>query len=414
MKLDLSICGHARQWRCVGAARVDRWLAGGPWSEQGGVLLVRTPSSEIEVVLEGLERSFKATAGPRARWARAWFEGAPPCFGEALRAWSDLSGASRRELASSLCEQAELAPSLYVFVLPEGASPSAWVDDAQQFVEISTKSRSMVPLVFLLASTAPGDGDRLDIAWPIDLGGSRSRHALWADYLHERVAWHAAGVVDMAMQVAQRLRMGVQQGDEGLLERRLDEDAAERWASVGGVVRGELAGSLTSLARHPSLRVPQGLPGTGGEGRPAAWVARALLRENPSHPMRRQLRAALACRPLAMRLLGRCMDMEARVLDALLEQPVCSPAPEEAQHQFRRIWRESGSLERRVTPPGSPLPDEPWELAGLGALVHATGVARWPVDLVHDLRRLRNVLAHGRAVGWAAVLMVERLDSRLR
>ena len=414
MRLDLSIGGHPRQWRCVGAARVERWLAGGPWSEQGGVLLVQTPSSELEVILEGLERSYKAVAGPRARWVRAWWDDAPRDLAEALRACLGLRGATRRLLVASLCEQAELEPSLSVLVLPDGASPSAWVDEAQQLVEISTKSPRGVPLAFLLASTATGGGERLDLAWPIDLGCSGLRHALWADYLHERVAWHVAGKVEMAMQVAARMGGGMQQGDERLLELRLDEDAAKRWAAVHASTRAALAGGLAELARHPSLRAPQGLPGPGGKGRPAAWVARALLREHPRHPMRRQLRAAMACRPLAMRLLGRCMDMEARVLDALLEPPLGSPAPVEAHHQFGRFWREPGSLERRVTPPGSPLPDDPWELAGLGALVRAAGVARWPASIVHDLRRLRNVMAHGGAVGWEAVLTVERIDSRLR
>lgn len=251
---------------------------------------------------------------------------------------------------------------------------------------------------------------RLDLAWPAPPRWRRGEPDLWAAYVHERLAWHTGGDLDEVIAALRRLG-ALDVGDDAALERCLSEHARERWRSLDGGLREALRRSLAPLRYSPELTLNPGIPGAGGASKPAPWLARALLHLEPEHPAGRVLLSSVACRSLAMRLLGRCMDIEALLKDAYLDRLV-GPPPYEVVARYEQLVHQPGSLGRQLRPPDELLPRSAWDIAGLGALAHRAPLSGRERKLVHAVRETRNALAHGSSVGWRGVQHVERLEAR--
>ena len=131
----------------------------------------------------------------------------------------------------------------------------------------------------------------------------------------------------------------------------------------------------------------------------------------PGHPNRRYLAGLVTCRPLALRLLGRCMDLEQRARDELFANGDVGPPDEDLTGQARDICR-AGSVESALVPSGGVLHDsDPWDFAPFGAVLSRSGAESGRRQQFHELRRIRNALAHGSAVGWKAASVVDHLES---
>jgi hypothetical protein len=119
---------------------------------------------------------------------------------------------------------------------------------------------------------------------------------------------------------------------------------------------------------------------------------------------------------MAMRLLGRCIDLEARIKDLAVDHLVANvkippDLERETLEAFERLHGRRRGIESALVPPGHPLPDQPWEMASLGTI---EVFARELVPRVaSEVRWVRNALAHGSPVGWGAYNLVERLESAL-
>jgi hypothetical protein len=252
----------------------------------------------------------------------------------------------------------------------------------------------------------------LGAGWPEFHHQDRDERIAWAAYLHERVAWHAAGSIDRVDSLSHRIG-AISVGADRDLETALGLDADEAFAVLGGPVRNDLLTSTRTLSGHSNLTIPRGLSGQSRVvSRPAPWLARALLRAKPDHPERRYLASLTVCRPLADRLLGQCQDMEQRCRDRLLPQ-----LPDNLHDQWvssRYAKYKARQSAEYIYAPGELLDlQSEWEFADFESIIKASNLNKREGDIMHELRILRNILAHGQAIGWKATTTIERLEYAL-
>lgn len=369
-------------------------------------------------VLDGAQRLF-ALQGGNAWWTvLGAFATDAPNLGRVLVDWAQISPRSDREFADAVGASLLHRPRVFVAELRSPVMLAPWRESLARLTELTQKLRD-VPLCFVLAVSSSDDIDlgvtRLDVAWPETLRRLPTEDDRWAAYLHERVAWHVCGRLDAAVEVF-GCATEIRRGDDRALERVLTEHAQRRFATVPEPIRKSLLASLGALDDHQELCVPVVIPGAGDARRPAPWLARGILSERPDHPQRRFLRAAVTCRPMAMRLLGRCIDLEARIKDVAVDHlaanvPIPADCEKETIEAFDRLHGRRPGVEAALAPPGHPMPDHPWEMASLGTIEF---FARELVPHVtREVRWVRNALAHGTPVGWAAFNVVERLEEAL-
>lgn len=145
---------------------------------------------------------------------------------------------------------------------------------------------------------------------------------------------------------------------------------------------------------------------------PVPWFARALLGEDPVRPFSEFLRGSLLCLPISQELLTDCFLIETHIRGRVRLPP--TPPDEAKCHEPWRRFTAGDSLASILFPPGTPaVPTSAWAFASLGEiLVHETDRVPGP-DWRHQVRELRNHLAHGHYAGWEAVRLARRLASRL-
>lgn len=413
------MAGHQRAWRPMGAGAVEGWLGTQPWESSARPLVVRVPPAEVFDLPMALRRELRAM-GFEAGWpcvdvVEASYCGAQVLAG--LASWMGIQLVSRRQLAEAFGRLAAHEPRLVVVELGAGAPVAAWAEEVERLTDLLGKLENAAKVAFVVA--VPGDelpvgGQRLDVGWPVDAVSCHDRHDRWLGYVHERVAWHTAGRIDLAHELGSMLA-GLRSEDDPGLEDRLDEHARRCVARLPHVLVDRLRRSVSPAYGSLDTQMPGGLGGADARGRRVApWLARGLLLTEPHHPARRQMRAALVCRPLASRLLSRCMDLEQQVVEAAEPRIVGYQPSIDAQNMCLRLSHSPQAVEHRLTPRGVRDIDGPLDLASLGEVLTFVGCADLAKDAAHELRRVRNALAHGSPVGWEALAILDDLEDQLR
>jgi len=240
----------------------------------------------------------------------------------------------------------------------------------------------------------------------------------WRWYLRLRAAWEAAGRLDLATAWWPALS-GLVPGDDAALERALNAGATERWRALTPSVRAafvrwcgrvEAAQPRGGEALEPDLDTlfwpPEGQP----LRRPTSWAARALLVEGHASAGHEALHRALVCAPLTREILGRCIDLEAAVRARL---PVAGAVRADTEQSAAR-YLAPGTAEQAHYPDGCPgMPRSVWSFASLGEFIAAAPLDATRRGVLHDLRGLRNHLAHGHYASWQAVRSFRRLEATL-
>lgn len=388
-----------------------------PWLQADAPFVAWVPSrdSAATAVMDGAQHLMRVH-GEGARWSPIQLVSDPLDVSGALASWAGVQVKTDRELAEAVGASVAHVPRIFVVKLGAAREVSIWRERCSRLSELTQKLKD-TSLCFLFAVAADDDADldmtRLDIAWPASLRRLPTEDDRWGSYIHERIAWHVGGRVDDAVDVLDSVAK-LARGDDIGLEAVLWQHAEARCATIPTAITTKLGSSLVSLRAHPRLCMPTIVPGTGGVHRPLPWLARGLLGAHSAHPQRRFLRAAVTCRPMAMKLLGRCIDLEARIKDVVLDKLIRNVAlPEqtrfETENAFQRVIGAAPGVERDLMPPGHPLPDHAWELASLGTVEHS---AACPA-ITRQIRWVRNALAHGAPVGWRAFALVDGLEREL-
>jgi hypothetical protein len=419
MNVAVTLAGHRRSWRAMGAAAVEDWLRTEPWNSSGRPLVVRVAAGEAFAFPAGLRSELRAM-GKEDNWPAIDVVASQYCGSDwvaGLAGWMQIQVENRRQLAEAFGRLALHTPYLVVLDLGASASTAAWKENVEALTDLCRKLEVSARVAFIIVATAgelAAGTERLDLGWPVDAVRCHDPQDRWLGYVHERAAWHVAGRLDLAFEL-EPLLADLRMENELGLEQALDKHAEGCLAKLPPALVQQLAKSIVAVERVPEVQLAPGLEGTDGRGtRVAPWLARALLTLCPDHPARRQLRAAVVCRPIAARLLSRCMDLEQRIVDAVAPKIKPYQPSSEVQNSWTRLTSERDGVENRITPRGCRDPVEPMDLASLGEILTLVGPKDLPKDSAHELRRMRNALAHGSAVGWEAFGILDQIETRLR
>jgi hypothetical protein len=440
MDLRVSLAQFETQWRFVDSGRLEAWLASRPWVDGGGVRLLRASGpaqatlltealpERVHAVDQGrtnvdtlLVRSFDAVGDVRAL-AKLVFDIQPSSTRRAL------------ELAADVLSHQRTLLVLEGTRLPEEAV-RAFIEAATQLASDVAKLRPSVALPVLVIHS-PGlpcaeGGWSFTSGGPLGevLGRSDAQpSARWAAYVHMRLAWESAGELDVALEWAAPAA-GLTSGADGGLEQVLNALADEAWQRLDGSRRELLHGYLAMLGKRPwdrmeYIRRTEELqaaqlawrPSGVAHVRPVPWAARALARQDrrPAHTQT-LLRSCMTCAPIAKEVVSRCLDLEAYLRARHAPEPVPRPfgKADEALRDFQ--GRGNESFDRRFYPedcPAAALVDAS-AFMPFGEFLEGLPLHGWRRKALHQLRQLRNSVAHGHYVGWESLRMLEELEAQL-
>ncbi len=406
-------------WRLHDACRLDQWCDGRPWELQGAVFAAVVPDSlqGASEILEQIARTIRHHASGY-RLTRL----CPPPTTEAsvyecLAHWAQVPFNGMRDLAGIIGRSLNASARIFLCPATNSLQRVLW---HEQCVVLSELCSKIAGEAFCAVITSPPDSlthanvARFDLAWPVDAAPASSEYERWNSYVMERIAWHCGGAIDHAKALALSLSR-VSMGDDAAIEKLFDHDACRAYALMPAEWRQRVETLPLRCAADSTLCLAPGLLGAASAPQLIPWIARATLHQIPLHPQRRALRASVICRPLAMRLLGRCLILEAHVKDRVLKNacdtvPIPDSCAQDTIVAFERVIGVRKGLEQDLVPVGHPMPEHPWELATLGTLQYHFPSCPESVD---RLRRIRNAIAHGVPVGWAAAKMIDRLEQEL-
>lgn len=413
MRVQISLAGSTLPWRLLGGERADSWLAQCAWQADGGVcpLQIAGGTRSASDALEAVRDSFRSHSHGVGLWAQ--FEPITDVDGlySVASRWLDMRFTNERDLVLALSDATRGTPTLFAVEVP-GILVARTVEDGRRLVDLSSKIRACAPFTLIVVSSAAASGsESLAEGWPelhrrkLDLAQE------WGSYVHERIAWHTGGRLEIVESLSGRVDQ-VSRGDDRALAQLIRDDSRERWDKLAPSVQQDVLSSTTNLIRYPDLQMPEGIGSQLSGIRPTPWLACALVLAQPRHSERLYLTAFATCRPLAMRLLWRCQEIEARVRDTIRPSPNAT-LPPEAVKTFQ-AYQNLSSFECRVAPPIFHPPTDAWDFATLGAVIQELSPLDHRKDSLHRLRRIRNVLAHGGSVGWSTIQEVNLIDEQLR
>ena len=416
MRHPVRIGPETRIWRLPGAGALGDWLDSQPWENARAPLVARIPRDGAELfhdwLLGELRRADTHEESVGMLSIRPPFP--PGDCRAALRGWLDITDSSILGLAEAMNKMARSQPRIFV-AWPDNRHASVdWAALLTDLQDIDSKLDVPGPLAFVLAvpsaTSVVATTCRLDVGWPapqVEEGPSPVR---WGAYLHERVAWHCAGRLELVGEVDQ-LPDRVRRGDDLALESALDLHAAACVAAIDSSLLEQLQLAVSAARHHPELMIPQGLVGLESRGeRAAPWLARGLLGRFPDHPNRRYLEALVVCRPLASRVLGRCTELEARLRDLLVPNAAHDLEDPGAVRTVRRLCADASCVEHVLEPSGRVRSLDPKEMASLFVLLQAAGIPQSLRNGLHRLRYVRNALAHGSGIGWKGVHLLAEFE----
>lgn len=440
MDLRVSLAQFETQWRFVDSGQLEAWLAGRPWVDSGGVRLLRASGpAQATLLTEALPARVHAVDQGRTNVDTTLLRGFEE--GGDVRTLAQLAfgiqpTSTRRvlELAADVLGHQRTLLVLDGTRLPDGAV-RAFIEVATQLTSDVAKLRPSVALPVLVLHS-PGF-PHAEGSWSFTSGGPLGEvlgrpdaqpSARWAAYVHIRLAWESAGELDVALEWAAPAA-GLTFGADGELENVLNTLADGAWQRLDEPRRELLQGYLAMLGKRPwdrmeYLRRTEELhaaqlawrPSGVAHVRPVPWAARALARQGRSLAQTRTLlRSCMTCAPIAKEVVSRCLDLEAYLRARHAPEPVPRPLgkADDALRDFHGSGNES--FDRRFYPENCPavaLVDTSAFMT-FGDFLEGLPIQGWRRKALHQLRQLRNSVAHGHYVGWESLRMLEDLEVQL-
>lgn len=414
MPVAVTVGASTWGWRLEGEQTVEAWMRRRPWQGPGSVLVAQMPRA-----LEGIDEylgqtAYAADAATSAlRLAHLRIERHADLHA-VLTTWLNIAVCPRRAFMQALANDLIVRPTLFFVTVAADANTDAVLDAATEIVELTAKmGAGPGPAIVLLhhIGQAPLRGTcRLERGWPSGLAAeclTRPIAEVWRAYLHLRIAWETAGLVDDACACDGLQPVELRIGDDPGLERLLGEFARRQFSRMLPHERR----TWKDFGAPPGARLTVfGCEeATGGRLTPFPWLARALLLEGTLRPGKRALRAELVCRPLAEQVVMTCFLVETRLRSKIPDTVVGTP-PADALAAFER-FRAAASLEAEVYPAEHPAPPtDVWDFASMGAILPlVSSISPNTRRLFDCARRLRNAVVHGHHVGWQALLVAREV-----
>lgn len=439
VNLPVNLAGHPALWRFPGSPMLEELFAAAPWSNGGGVRIVRTVRGYGRAVADMLGREARVAEGGLLDLRVLTI---PP---ERLTAGLEVAleglrrpgidpapaGPERTDyLADWLTDQPTV---LLIGPAPAGLAPGV-LADVRDLYDWTLKKNSRLAVTALVLDTpeerAGGSHIDLTVGWPVDStlpAYSDGVGRLWRAYLHARVAWETAGDLSCATCWSEGGFSNLADEEDVGCERLLNQLAAADLRKAGSGTRKKLI-EFVSAFLHPArsrgdlLRRADDLlqagviwkPDGSGWPQPVPWAARALLSSNAVPDAESLLRGCLICRPLAREIQGRCLDLESR------ERAVCwvlktrwAPHPE-AVKRWQDYSTDPAHHARVFYPPDCPAePADSWPFTTFGEFLHATSPNSLQWNVWHELRELRNGLAHNHYLCWRVLMRLIDIEARL-
>jgi hypothetical protein len=432
--LTITLAGHTADWRFRDSAALDAWLASAPWQNRSEVRVVRVSSPELApVFMAALTRAVRGHDAGRS--GVAFHEvgvgqlaaGLPAALAELLEV---PGGLNRFEMMRQTARALAGRPGV-ILVPPTGEPGTGQLAQATDWLDRLRRADPAVQVAMLLLDTPrerlAGKVFDLSVGLPVDrlLSGGGSAGVLWRGYLHHRLAWESAGDLERANAAVVVRALAV--GADAEFEKLLNESARAAYEAVPGArrqavrqyleervrgtrPRGWLAGRAADLEQDRLLWRPSGV---GGQATAAPWLARALLLAQVVPVCEFLLRDGLVCAPLAHELLGGCFDLEGQERAVLFARRVNQAPPDRAIERWR-AFGEPCAMQAGLYPPGCPArPEDAWPFATFGEFLSVMAPDDPRRDAWYDLLNLRNHVAHGHYVGWAAVQKLREVEERL-
>jgi hypothetical protein len=428
MRIRVQLAEQLLAWRFHGLDSLADYIASRPWLGKPAIEIVRVADeASAAAVLAAIEDEC-LLASRDGGAVRAHVVPAPAVVERgpvaALAACLDLHGEmGDLEAATAVGTEAAVASRLFLFP-PLPSDRPQLRSELEQFADLVTKVESLARFAVVCLDTpaCPLGGrchDLIDglIPAPTDLL-SATEAAAWRIYLHHRIAWETGGrLADAVALEGQLTSGGLPVGADQALEDRLVKAATKRFALLDAAIRSSIeTGVRKSSAREDltgSFSTDHFWSPTETAGLlPRPWVARALLAAEPDRQHAELLRNCLVCVPLGQALLAACCVFETQVRGRIrLPSAPDSSAPCVGQWQ---TFTSAGSLERSLFPAAGPaVPTSPWEFASFGEYLTNEIVRDRSSNWRHDMRVVRNHLAHGHHVGWSVVRTLRTLSERV-
>jgi len=438
VKLEVTLAGCTLPWVMGDGVSLEDWLARRPWLEQGGVLLVRVAAGDSRTrTLDGLRQATRAANDGGCELALEVLE---QPGGELLTRLLELRGLAVDPRAfqrlDDLARDLVLSPCL--FILRPGTTTC---NEFELLYEQLAKHRRQPAPTFLVLDEwpRPFGGAPCDLSHGsparglLEESAEETRELRWRRYLHHRLAWEVGGDPELRLPWPETRVARLRPGDDDGLEHLLNNGANLALAQLPAELREALqqhvapttgpTGGSPKGARPARVEAPEEvllraglLCHTPASPRPRLmpWLARALLLQDPQRRAAAGLRAAVVCQPIAAELLLRCLRLEAQerarcgIGDAQL------PVPPDLEERWRRFQQGHVGSGREFYPRGCPAtPGQAWDIASLGEVLFALGASAESDRAKHDLRGLRNALAHGHYASWRSVEQLVRLEQEL-
>lgn len=411
MLLRVELADHAAQWRFPGSRPFDEWLSRCPWRADGGVAVVRVASpADAPPVARAIEREvYGLDAGASD-----------------VRARAIAVDASSRSTVTAMCEALEVSPGqgrratlltlatalraqrfvLFIDLSGLDETPSV-LDEIDGLRDDLAKLPDPAALTVVALVRSGGARGAFDFARGAPTGRALDcidASRAWRCYVHTRLAWECAGEPSRAARWDDAVSERVAQEDDDTFEGTLNALATDDWVSSSGGARTRLLAWLED-PRATSIEqlVAEGMlwrPGPTGPLRPPSWIARALLPDSAPR-IRTRLRGAVICAPLAEALIGACLDLEAQ--HRATQRPAGEPRAETCD-AWVRFGDAGARSERMHYPNGCPAtPVDAWDMASFGEHLAASVLPRARANTLHELRTLRNAMAHGHYACWRSV-----------
>jgi hypothetical protein len=322
-----------------------------------------------------------------------------------------------------------------VIVVPAvgpGADPNLWRDSRElvdQLVRLQADARATI--VLLDTPQAPLAPDAFDLtvgglADPVLADADRPDPQLWRAYVHARLAWETAGDLARALAWNERGFRNVALAADNVVENLLNQCAENAYRDLSAdLCQRALALLRLMVARRGgtgSISATEELVRTGafwrppGESqpRPVPWLARAMLRAGECPEAGFYLRGCLVCAPLAREVLSHCFDLEWRQRAIGWAQRGTFRPPPEAEERFRKFQEKQFGSGAEFYPPDCPAaPADGWAFTVFGEFIASLPLQGQQLGLHHDLRNLRNALAHGHYISWNMLMTLRRIELQL-
>lgn len=428
MRLVVRLAGEPLPWRYKDSDRLGNWIDSRPWTGRPTVEVIRVADpTNVEHVLAAVQDAVTAADHGSTGVESVILdpsETASGGFRAAAAAYLNISPIKPLpDLARLITRGPSDRPTMWLVPLLTSERPQV-VHETESFLDLLTKTApgARLGVVFTDTPKAPLTGRCHDLTTGGPAAGTdlltTPDARLWPLYLHRRLAWEAGGRQSRAERLDAAVdAAGLRVGDDAGFEAVLTRESVETYDCLDPAVRARTLSSLETCVSRTSpidstvaehFWNPGHLAGTA----PVPWVARALLGQEPTRPFAEFLRGSLLCLPISQELLTACFLMETHIRGRVRLPP--NPPADAACHEPWRRFTTKGSLAADLYPQGSPTtPTGPWAFASLGEILIHELAQPAGNDWRHQVRELRNHLAHGHHAGWEAVRLTRRLASRL-